>query len=222
MNSNVENVLVVADLHAPFIKEGYLEHCIATYKKYKCNKVVFIGDLIDSHYSSYHETDPDGLSAGDELNQAILQLKPWYKAFKIADVCIGNHDRIAMRKMFSAGLSKRWLKSFAEVLSTPNWVFKESFKYDGVVYTHGEGGSNLTNLLLNTRLNLVIGHFHTKAEIVYNASRKDLLWAMAVGCGIDINKYTFAYQTRHVKRPILACGVVLDNGKLPILVPFKY
>lgn len=218
----MNNVLVIADLHAPFIKDGYLEHCKAVYKQYKCNKVVFIGDIIDNHYSSYHETDPDGLGAGDELNLAIKQLKPWYKAFPNAEVCVGNHDRLVMRKTFTSGVSKHWLKAFNEVLQTPTWVFRDNFKHNNVLYTHGEGGSNLTNLLLNTRLNVVIGHFHTKAEIVYNASKKDLLWAMCVGCGIDIKRYAFAYQERNCKRPILACGVVLNDGTLPIIIPFKY
>jgi predicted phosphodiesterase len=48
-------VLVIGDLHCPFEKEGYLEFCKEQYKKWKCNQVVFIGDIIDNHYSSYHD-----------------------------------------------------------------------------------------------------------------------------------------------------------------------
>ena len=102
------NVLVIGDLHAPFIKKGYLEHCKKIYKKYKCNKVVFIGDIIDNHYSSFHDTDPDGFSAGQELDRAIAMVQKWYKAFPKAFVCIGNHDAIICRKAFSAGMSNRW------------------------------------------------------------------------------------------------------------------
>jgi hypothetical protein len=218
----VNNILIIGDLHAPFIQEGYLEHCKETYKKYHCNKVIFIGDLIDNHYSSFYDTDPDGLSAGQELEQSIEQLKPWYKAFPIADVCIGNHDRRVMTATFKVGLSKRWIRDFKEVLQTPTWRFADTFTYDNVLYTHGEAGNNLLTLLLNTRLNLVIGHWHAKVEIIYNASKKDLLWAMSVGCGIDIKQYAFAYADHYIKRFILACGVVLDNGQLPIIIPFKY
>ena len=66
--------------------------------------MIFIGDLIDSHGWSYHEHDPDGMSAGDELNLAINQIKDWYHAFPDADVCVGNHDRMHARKMFTAGV----------------------------------------------------------------------------------------------------------------------
>ena len=53
-------VLVIGDLHTPFDYEPYFEHCIAVYDKYECNRVVFIGDCVDNHYSSYNETDADG------------------------------------------------------------------------------------------------------------------------------------------------------------------
>jgi len=56
-----ERVLVIGDIHEPFCLKGYLEFCISVYNNYSCNRVVFIGDVIDNHYSSYHETDADGL-----------------------------------------------------------------------------------------------------------------------------------------------------------------
>ena len=107
-----DKILVIGDLHEPFCLDGYLEHCKEVYAKHNCNKVIFIGDVIDNHYSSYHDPDPDGLGGGDELDQAIKKLAGWYKAFPNADVCIGNHDRIISRKAFSSGVPKRWVKSF--------------------------------------------------------------------------------------------------------------
>ena len=114
-------VLVIGDLHEPFSLDEYLNHCAEVYAKYNCNRVVFIGDVIDSHYSSYHESDPDGMGAGEELEFAIERLSRWYKMFPKADVLIGNHDRIISRKAFSAGVPKAWIKSFNEVLQVPKW-----------------------------------------------------------------------------------------------------
>jgi hypothetical protein len=41
-------VMVIFDLHAPFIKYGYLDFCKSIYQKYNCNQVVLIGDIIDN------------------------------------------------------------------------------------------------------------------------------------------------------------------------------
>ena len=45
-------ILVIGDLHEPFCLDGYLQFCKDTYAKHNCNRVVFIGDVIDSHFSS--------------------------------------------------------------------------------------------------------------------------------------------------------------------------
>jgi len=78
---NSNRVLVIGDVHAPFERKDYLQFCIDTYNKYRCNKVVFIGDIIDNHFSSYHETDADGKGGGDELELAIKRIADWYNAF---------------------------------------------------------------------------------------------------------------------------------------------
>ena len=62
-----DRILVIGDLHEPLTLKEYLDFCMYIYAVYRCNKVVFIGDVIDNHYSSYHESDPDGLGGSDEL-----------------------------------------------------------------------------------------------------------------------------------------------------------
>ena len=109
-------ILVIGDLHCPFEQEGYFEFCLETYDKFACNQVVFIGDLIDSHATSRHETDPNGYSAKTELELAIEDLQKWSATFPVADVIIGNHDRIVMRRAFSSSIPSVWIKSFNEVL----------------------------------------------------------------------------------------------------------
>jgi hypothetical protein len=86
-------VLVIGDLHEPFCLKGYLRFCKETYAKHNCNKVVFIGDIIDNHYSSYHETDSDGMGGKAELDLAIKRVSKWYKAFPNADVTHIHGDK---------------------------------------------------------------------------------------------------------------------------------
>lgn len=208
-----KNVLVIGDLHEPFCLDGYLEHCIQTYYKYKCDEVVFIGDIIDNHASSYHETDPDGHSAGQELKMAIQRIKQWYNAFPKATVIIGNHDRLIMRKAYSSGLSKMWIKDYAEVLGTPGWNFTESIEIDNVLYIHGEGGTARARVRRDLQ-SIVQGHLHSQAYIDWCVGAKFKLFGMQVGCGIDHKSYAMAYGKEGPK-PAIACGVILQ-GEVPI------
>lgn len=208
-----KNVLVIGDLHEPFCLDNYLEHCVETYNKYKCNEVVFIGDIIDNHASSYHETDPDGHSAGQELKMAIQRIKQWYNAFPKATVIIGNHDRLIMRKAYSSGLSKLWIKDYAEVLGTPGWNFTESIEIDDVLYIHGEGGTAKARVRRDLQ-SVVQGHLHSQAYIDWCVGAKFKLFGMQVGCGIDHKSYAMAYGKEGPK-PAIACGVILQ-GEVPI------
>jgi len=184
-------VLVIGDVHAPFERKDYLQFCIDTYKKYNCNKVVFIGDIIDNHYSSYHETDADGLGGGKELDLAIKSVKKWYKAFPDAYVTVGNHDAIIMRKAQTSSIPSQWIKNYNDVLGTPNWKWVTDVVIDDVRYVHG--------------------HKSSKAR---TAAKRDM---QAVGCGIDSRSYAMGYM-QGGKKEALGCGVVLDNGKTPICV----
>ena len=208
-----KNVLVIGDLHEPFCLDNYLSHCIETYNKYKCNEVVFIGDIIDNHASSYHETDPDGHSAGQELKMAIQRIKQWYQAFPKATIIIGNHDRLIMRKAYSSGLSKMWIKDYAEVLGTPGWNFTESIEIDDVLYIHGEGGTARARVRRDLQ-SIVQGHLHSQAYIDWCVGAKFKLFGMQIGCGIDHKSYAMAYGKEGPK-PAIACGVVLQ-GEVPI------
>lgn len=210
------NVLVIGDIHEPFCREGYLEHCRTVQENTNCGSVVFIGDVIDSHYSSFHPSDPDGYGAGEELDRAIDKLGEWHRVFPNAKVTLGNHDLIINRQAFKSGLSKRWIKGLDEVLGTPSWEYDTEFEINGVLYTH-QLGSDLMKAAVNRRQSIVAGHIHTKAGIDYNVSKKDILFAMQVGCGIDDTAYAFAYAKLNTKKSIISCGVVL--GELPIVIP---
>jgi len=206
-------ILVIGDLHTPFDYEPYFDHCVAVFDKYECNRVVFIGDIIDNHYSSYHETDADGMGGEEELDNAINRLRRWYERFPMADVLIGNHDRMVMRKAQSSSIPTRWIKEYKEVLGTPGWNFTDRVVYDDVQYIHGEGGMARTRARKDL-MSTVQGHLHTQCftEWIIGAGLK--IFGMQVGCGVDNNSYAMAYAKNFGKSAI-ACGVVL-NGKVAI------
>jgi len=211
------NVLVIGDLHEPFCLEGYLDHCKQIQIKENCGTVVFIGDIIDNHYSSYHEQDPDGFGAGEELDRAIAKIENWYDAFPEATVIIGNHDRLVYRKAFSGGVSKRWIREYHEVLNTPGWEFLEAIVINGVNYNHGEGGTARTRMK-NEMQSQVQGHHHNQFYIDYNVSPVCRIFGVQVGCGVDRKQYAMAYG-KHFKKPVIGCGTIIGKNPVPRIHP---
>ena len=200
--------IVIGDLHCPFEKSGYFEFCLETYDRFNCNQVVFIGDLVDSHATSRHETDPDGMSAKTELERAIEDLQKWREAFGVATVIVGNHDRVVMRRAFSSSIPSMWIKSFNEVLGT-SWDWTERAEFDGVQYVHGEGGTARTKAK-NDMQSTVQGHIHTQAYVEHFCGNRSRIWAMQVGCGLDRDTYAAAYA-KHYKKQAIGCGVVIGG-----------
>lgn len=210
----ISNVLVIGDLHEPFCLDSYLDWCLEQYHAYNCTEVVFIGDIIDNHYSSYHETDANGLGGLDELELAIKRISRWYKAFPVAIVIIGNHDRIIMRKAQTSAIPSKWIKSYKEVLEVPNWEFVERYEKNDVQYIHGEGGTARTKCRADM-MNTVQGHLHTQCYTEHYVGKNFRVFGTQVGCGINHKSYAMAYA-KYGKRPAVGCAVILNSGKTPL------
>ena len=214
-------ILVVGDLHCPFDLDGYLQFILDTYAKWNCNQICMIGDAIDNHYSSFHPTDPDGFGGGEELDRAIKRLSRYRDAFakicdKKIDICIGNHDRLIMRRAFDSDIPARWIKSYNEVLGT-DWNWCESIVYDDVLYEHGEGGQAKSKAVKNF-MSSVCGHTHTEAYVIWNIGKKQNTFGMQVGSGIG-ESYAFAYA-KNFRKSAIGCGVVLGgHTAINVLMP---
>ena len=210
-DNNMNKILIIGDIHEPFCLDGYFEFCKQIYKEQNCNKVIFIGDVIDNHYSSYHETDADGMGGLDELEIAITKLSKWYKEFPNADIIIGNHDRIIMRKAQTSNIPSKWIKQYKDVLETPLWNFTDRVVYDNVQYIHGEGGTAHAKCRADM-MSTVQGHLHTQCYTQWFVGEKFKVFGMQVGCGIDNDAYAMAYAKRG-KKPAIGCGIV-ENGNV--------
>lgn len=207
------NFLIIGDLHAPFIQDGYLEFCYYMKRKNKCNWIVFIGDLIDNHYSSYHESDPDLHSGGRELQLAKDMLKPWMETFPVAHVMIGNHDKIPCRKAMTSGLSKMWIKPISEVLDAPpTWDFQMQLELRemNMLIVHGDRAKKALQRSRVDYCSIVQGHYHADSYCIWHTARFMRCFAMQVGCGIDQTSSAFAYST---VRAELSCGIIKRNGE---------
>jgi hypothetical protein len=221
----MNNTLIIADTHLPFTKVSYLPFLRHIHHKYGCNRVVHIGDLVDNHSISFHDHDPNGLSPEEELKAARKELSRYVKAFPKADCCIGNHDELGRRKAFANGIPTQYIRSFNEVFDLPrSWKFAFEHRYGNWRAIHGTGGSGHDNAFkqaVSGRISTAAGHIHTAAGVKYHASSKDIIWGMQVGCALAHKSYAFSYGRDFKDKPILGCGVVLENGTLPLFIPMS-
>ena len=202
-------VLAIGDQHEPFCLDGYLEFNKKLEKDHNIDTIIMMGDEIDNHFSSYHETDPDGLGGGDELDKAIEKIAKWYEAFPEATVLWGNHTRLIYRKAFSGAIPQRWIKDIREVLNTPKWTWKDRHVVDNVQYVHGEGGTAKTKCRSDLQ-STVQGHLHTQAYTEYFVGNNYKIFGCQVGCGIDHDAYAMAYAKRG-KKPAIGSAIIIDG-----------
>jgi predicted phosphodiesterase len=219
----MSKVLVIPDTQIPFAHKEAIPFLKLVEKTYKPDRVVHIGDLIDSHAVSFHDHDPDGLSAGDELKATVKELKAWYKAFPKVDFVEGNHDLRFYRTAFSLGLPRAVLRDLHDLLEMPKtWTVQESVEIDGVIYEHGDGlkgglNGSFRSAVDGNQASTVFGHFHSSAGIRYFANKRRLMFSMNVGCLMNTHSYAAAYGKKLKDKPILGCGLVLDG--IPVYVP---
>lgn len=214
LTGNPDNVVIIGDTHLPFDKEGYLEFCRDVQEAFNCGTVVQIGDLVDYHASSYHETIPEGYSPKDELSFAKQRVKEWEKVFPEMVVTLGTHDYRPHRKMRTGMVAKEWLRSFKEVYDTPNWEYVDEFHKNGIKYVHGT--TDAWNNMLNTGCSIVQGHLHTRAGVQWHNLGGKPIFAMQVGTGVNDKAYAFEYASSLPAKSHISCGVIFNGNPVVI------
>lgn len=217
----MSRVLVVPDLHFPFVHPKAFQFARDIQTEYETTEVVFIGDVVDLHAISRFTADPDGHGPGAEVQAAFEHVQKWYDVFPNAKVCIGNHDERLFRRAFESGLPRRAMREFAELWETPGWDWADHHFVDGVKYIHGTGRSGMTAAIrtaIDSRSSIVMGHTHTFAGVQWHTTEKDRIFGLNVGCMIDPRAYAMAYGRHLTVRPDLGIGVVID-GKRPQFIP---
>jgi predicted phosphodiesterase len=215
-------ILAIGDMHEPACHPGYFKFCCDLYKQWKCNKVVFLGDVVDWQAISFHAKNPNLPGPRCEYELALSCLSKWWEAFPKASVCIGNHDARVHRIAESNGIPGAFLKGYNELWGTPKtWEWGFEFVYDGVFYFHGEGSSGVYaafNAARNHMMPVVQGHAHSSWGVWGQTSPTKRIWGMNVGCGVDPDSLNMAYGKTCPRRPILGAGIIIDGEPHPQLM----
>ncbi|HUW45778.1 MAG TPA: metallophosphoesterase [Dehalococcoidia bacterium] len=217
-------VLVCGDIHEPVSHPQYLPFCKSIGKKYKCNKTVLIGDIADLQAISFHASNPQCPGPEDERLLTKQAIRKWYKAFPKACVCIGNHDDRIRRLAESVNIPVKYLRDDKKIWGTPGWKWDYDFVIDNVYYLHGTGHGGIHpayNVACKMLMSVVMGHCHARAGVKWKVNPITRIFAMDVGCGVDVKAWQFAYG-RHIKeRPVLACGVVINGTPYHEIMPIN-
>lgn len=216
-----EVVGVIGDTHLPYEHPGYLEFCAEVFEQQEVTRVIHIGDLIDHHALSFHDSEPCLAGAHGEFVEARERLEPWFEAFPEVEVVHGNHDRIPARQLKKLGMDPaRFMRPLGEVYGFPvGWREVEYVFSNGVLYHHGDtalGANGFRNDAKARMVNTVSGHAHGNFGVSYTASDHRLVYGCAVGCGIDASSMAFAYGRNFKLKPIVGCAVIMDDGRLPV------
>lgn len=193
--------------------------------KYKMNptRVINLGDEIDNHALSYHESDPDLPSAGDELDKAIICNQTLLNIFPEQDIMTSNHTSLPKRKAKSAGMPRAWIKSYNEVLHVPdtwkwyNFLIVTLPNGQKVRFQHQSGANAMGNAKA-VGMSYVQGHHHSRFECFYFTDHDNMpMFGMTVGCLIDDVQLAFLYNKTTAKRPKLGAGMIINSK--PLMIP---
>jgi len=207
-------VLVIPDLHEPVTHPAALAFCQDLHRQYRCDTVVFIGDIVDWHGISFHARHPSAPGVKEEYALAKERVTRWVKSFPVAKVCIGNHDERPQRLAASVNIPEEFLLSYNAMWACPQWDWSHDHVIDGVYYVHGTGRSGLypaANVMRRQGMSVVMGHCHSRANIVSMVNPFQRFFAVDTGCLVDDRAYAFAYGKHATERSVLSACVVIDG-----------
>lgn len=215
-------VLHISDMHIPYHHPDTVAFLAHLKDKYQPTRVICLGDEWDLHGLSYHESDPDLLSAGGELESALPVTAELFDLFPVMDILDSNHGSLVWRKAKTHGIPRHYIKSYNDVLGVDEnwkWHFDLTIELPNGLkcyYHHGKV-TDVTKLSQQMGMCAVQGHFHEKFKVEYWGNPNDLYWGLQSGCLIDDTSYAFAYNNVNIKRPVIGTSLIIDGQ--PILEP---
>lgn len=216
-----KNILIISDSQFPYEHDDALAFCKAVQKKYKCDRIVHVGDLADFYNFSQYDKSPDAETTLQELTRLRETVAAWSKVFPSMEIVLGNHDRRIINRITGAGVPEMIISGqeiLDRAMGTPkgwSWHDRIHIKhtYGDTYIIHGDerGSAAIGGGLNKLGVSVVKGHHHSKAYVKYLSTPNELKYEMSVGCLIDDSKLPFSYNDKDILRPILSVGVLVDG-----------
>lgn len=227
-NYTTKTILCISDLHAPYEHPDALDFLAALKKKYKPDLIVNMGDLGDFHGTSFHDSDADLYSAGDELEGLREFASKLEALFPKMFIISSNHGDLPLRKALHYGMPQAFIRPFNEIYGVGSgWTFIDDLTLKtannpDIFFAHAIK-KNALQVAQQRSQRFVCSHFHTDFEIRYYGNPHELLWSMMCGCLIDKKSLAFRYDRLILNRPILGTGVIVNGYPriLPLVMDKK-
>ncbi len=214
-------ILVISDLHCPYSHPDAIKFLAAIKDKYNPDRIINIGDELDFHAMSFHPSNAELYSAGDEFKagqEVLWQLEELFPKMTLVE---SNHGSMAYRKARVTGIPDSFLIPYKEILDVKNWNWVSHLELilpnKQPVFIAHQINANARTAMMNKMMSIIQGHFHEKFEVIFMSNGEHLNFGMTVSCLIDDASMAFHYNKVFPKRPIMGCGMVTDSQ--PILLP---
>jgi hypothetical protein len=213
-------ILFISDMHIPYHHPNTLPFLQMLKDRYNPTRTICLGDELDKHGLSFHDSDPDLLSAGDELQAALPVIAELHKMFPVMDLVDSNHGSLVWRKAKHHGIPRHYIKSYNDVLQVGNgWKWHNDLVLDlpdgQRVYVHHGKSADAIKTSQAMGMSHVCGHYHNSFGIKYWANPQALYWAINAGCLIDDESLAFAYNSVNLHRPIIGTCLIIEG--VPVL-----
>ena len=213
-------ILFISDMHIPYHHKDlipFLKHLKA---KYNPTRVICLGDELDQHSLSFHDSDPDLPNAGDEIRRALPVIKEVFELFPVMDIIESNHGSLVWRKAKTNGIPKHYIKTYNDVLGVDDgwkWSFDLTLTLPNgqKCYVHHGKSSDVVKLGQQMGMHAVQGHYHNTFKIDYWGNPTGLYFGMQCGCLVDDSSLAFSYNNVNIQRPVIGTGLIIDG--VPIL-----
>lgn len=213
-------ILFISDMHIPYHHKDlipFLKHLKA---KYQPTRVICLGDELDQHSLSFHDSDPDLPNAGDEIRRALPVIKEVFELFPVMDIIESNHGSLVWRKAKTNGIPKHYIKTYNDVLGVDEgwkWSFDLTLTLTNgqKVYVHHGKSSDVVKLGQQMGMHAVQGHYHNTFKVDYWGNPTGLYFGMQCGCLVDDSSLAFSYNNVNIQRPVIGTGLIIDG--VPIL-----
>jgi len=226
----IESVLVLPDLHAPFIDWPAVWQAHKWAEKHDPQAVVQLGDLTDQKAWSRWPSDVDDWSPTEEWERVEKDMEKLRKYFPEMFVLMGNHDSRAATVATSVRIPSQLVKTMEEIFSAPGWTWVPRdrqlvFKTDrgDTMFVHGdEDGGTPIHKATMLGMNVIQGHTH-RVSIRYEQVADKWVFGAEMGHLMDIASKGARYAAKSTRGTCSGFGIlkhgvpyfiIADGGKV--------